>query len=364
MPDRSASPIARLTFLDCIRGIAALAVLFEHAGDRISPHLRDVSHAWFSFGKFGVTAFFLTSGFVIPFTLERGNSLKRFWISRFFRLYPLYWLSLCIVLASYACGISNAVTPDFCAHFLRNALANGTMLQQFLGIPNAEGLYYTLGMEMAFYLFASTLFFCKFHRRSLIIAWTASIALSLAGTLVPLFLHHRVPMAGLFYFLCMLIGTTTYRNFTKELSTRNLSVLLIFVALTTVAEIFCNYVLIKKADPGEQFTLPAVLLPWLTAYVVFLLAFKFRARSLPKLFAWLGTISYSVYLLHPSVARILPAGFHGVLSFLFVLAVTLLLSALTYRYVEQPFITLGRTLQQCSQESAAFRFSGSNAQAN
>src|SRR5450432_2123880 len=51
----------RLSFLDCIRGIAALAVLLEHAGERISPHLRDFSHDRFSLGKFGVTAFFLTS---------------------------------------------------------------------------------------------------------------------------------------------------------------------------------------------------------------------------------------------------------------------------------------------------------------
>src|SRR5579863_7940965 len=82
----------RLTFLDSVRGLAALAVLLEHVGDRLHPAFRVFTHDWFSFGKLGVTAFFLTSGFVIPLSLERGRSLKRFWISRVFRLYPIYWL--------------------------------------------------------------------------------------------------------------------------------------------------------------------------------------------------------------------------------------------------------------------------------
>ena len=226
------------------------------------------------------------------------------------------------------------------------------MLQQFLGIPNAEGLYYTLGMEMAFYFFASILFVCNFHRRSLQIAWTSAISLSLLGTLFPLLLHRRIPMAGLFYFLCLLVGTTIYRNFTNEVTTRRLAALLVFVSLTTVAEIFCNYVFIKKADLNEQFTLSAVLFPWLAAYVVFLLVYGFRAKTLPRIFVWLGAISYSVYLLHPNVARIVPGGTHGTLSFLCVLAVTLLLSTITYRYIEQPFIALGRNLQHRAQAPA------------
>ena len=78
----------RLSFLDFLRGIAALAVCFEHAGYRLWPHFREVTHSYFSFGKFGLTAFFLTSGFVIPYSLERSNSLRRFWVNRFFRLYP------------------------------------------------------------------------------------------------------------------------------------------------------------------------------------------------------------------------------------------------------------------------------------
>jgi peptidoglycan/LPS O-acetylase OafA/YrhL len=138
---------ARLTFLDFVRGLAALSVLLEHGGYRLSPDFRGFTHGIFSFGKFGVAAFFLTSGFVIPFSLERGGSLQRFWISRLCRLYPLYWLSMAVVLSLYFLHVPYSVSAEFAAHLVRNTLVNLTMLQGFAGIPNAEGLYYTIAQS-------------------------------------------------------------------------------------------------------------------------------------------------------------------------------------------------------------------------
>src|SRR6266849_3780243 len=230
----TASPptTGRLSFLDCVRGIAALSVLIEHAGDTLSPHFREFTHSTFSFGKFGVAAFFLTSGFVIPFSLERGNSLKRFWTSRFFRLYPLYWLSIGLAIGLYLCGVSDAVSPGFSEHLVRNALVNLTMFQEFVRVPDAEGLYYTLAMEMVFYIFFSFLFLRKLNRLSFPIAWLSCSALAVSGILVPLILHKRLPLAGLFYFLCLFVGTSIYRNFTGEASNRALAGLLSFVLLS------------------------------------------------------------------------------------------------------------------------------------
>jgi len=49
-----------------------------------------VADAWFvhnvfDIGKLGVTLFFLISGFVIPFSLDRDASIKSFAVKRFFR---------------------------------------------------------------------------------------------------------------------------------------------------------------------------------------------------------------------------------------------------------------------------------------
>jgi peptidoglycan/LPS O-acetylase OafA/YrhL len=336
----------RLSFLDCIRGIAALAVLVEHAGSGSWPAFHVFVHNSFNFGKFGVASFFLTSGFVIPFSLERSNSVKRFWINRFFRLYPLYWLSLLLLVVLYFTGAPNVFDPHFVSHLLRNLLVNVTMLQQFVGIPNAEGLYYTLCMEMALYIFLSFLFLRKWNHHSLRIAWIASIVLAAAGILSPLLLQRRIPMAGLFYFLCFFAGTCVYRHYTAHLSAKSLAVLLAFVSITTVAEIYCNYVVVKKVDSTEIFTLWAVLLPWSAAYLLFLAAYSFRSHKFPAFLIYLGTISYSVYLFHPSIGRVLSIAHLGpASSFLSVLVLAILIASLTYRFVENPSIRFGKQIQ-------------------
>ncbi|MDQ1519448.1 MAG: hypothetical protein QOI55_521, partial [Actinomycetota bacterium] len=162
----------RLTFLDSVRGLAAFAVLLQHGFAFYFPSFNRFAATRFDFGRMGVALFFLTSGFIIPVSLERGGSLKRFWTSRFFRLYPLYWLSLALVL------LLSTVQPDalfagFSDHIVRNTLVNITMFQEFVHVPHAIQLYYTLTLEMVFYLSCSVLFAIGLLRRSVALAVVA-----------------------------------------------------------------------------------------------------------------------------------------------------------------------------------------------
>jgi peptidoglycan/LPS O-acetylase OafA/YrhL len=334
----------RLDFLDCIRGLAALAVFMEHAGDRLWPHFNEFTHDSFSVGKFGVAAFFLTSGFVIPFSLERGNSLKAFWISRFFRLYPLYWLSIAVVSGLYLLGVS-VVDSAYPLHMARNAMINLTMFQEFVKVPDAEPLYYTLAMEMVFYVSFSVLFVTKLNHYSLRIAWLGCAALSVVGIAAPLLLHRRVPLAGLFYFLCLSVGTSVYRNFRGEVSGRMLTALIGCILLGGIIEIYCNYAFVKKDDLTERFTFWAVFLPWFGAYVLFLGAYLLRAHRFPRMLVWLGTISYSLYLLHSPFVVLVPRWSNLFFSFAVMLAVMIMGSSLTYLLVEKPFIDWGKRIQ-------------------
>src|ERR1700733_11044068 len=80
----------RLAWLDGMRGIAALCVVYTHFGARVLPTL----HAWiyrvFDPGLYGVLVFFLISGYIVPASMERKGSLRTFWVSRLFRLFPLF----------------------------------------------------------------------------------------------------------------------------------------------------------------------------------------------------------------------------------------------------------------------------------
>lgn len=94
----------KITFANQLRGIAALSVVVTHyfavffgmqdvlAAQTFSPNMHFVPPAWtdylyfrhFNFGPFGVAVFFLISGFVIPFSIEK-LSPRRFLVARAFR---------------------------------------------------------------------------------------------------------------------------------------------------------------------------------------------------------------------------------------------------------------------------------------
>ncbi|MFD2348340.1 acyltransferase family protein [Nonomuraea ferruginea] len=71
---------SRLGWLDALRAVAALVVVYEHALNPLYPELRAVTGPWFDAGIYGVMVFFLVSGYVIPASLERRGSVAGFWV--------------------------------------------------------------------------------------------------------------------------------------------------------------------------------------------------------------------------------------------------------------------------------------------
>jgi peptidoglycan/LPS O-acetylase OafA/YrhL len=343
---RSTPNSTRLHFLDVIRGLAALAVVLEHSGDRIFPAFREFTHDTFSVGKFGVTMFFLTSGFVIPLSLERHKSVASFWKSRVFRLYPLYWFSLLAAVSLYMIGFRQMLAPQFADHLLRNILVNTTMLQELVRVPHAIGLYYTLTIEMVFYLACTALRCARLLSRSYVLCWAALVFTAAAGIAVPLILHRRVPMAGLFYVLTLGIGTVFLRHYQQHISTKSLISILTSTILLAAIAVWLNYVVHEKTDVSERFSFIAVFAPWLTAYLVFFLSYLARRVRFPALLLWLGDISYSVYLLHHLWLFALPEKTNSFTEFLLLIGGVLVTSSATFYLIEKPMIALGRTNTQ------------------
>jgi peptidoglycan/LPS O-acetylase OafA/YrhL len=89
----------------------------------------------------------------------------------------------------------------------------------------------------------------------------------------------------------------------------------------------------------------------LLAAATFGIAMAVRNRKIPRVAAWLGVISFSVYLLHPLVFnayRSIPALHHKhpvpdqIALFAAIVAVIIAASAVTYYLVEKPMQRLGR----------------------
>src|SRR6201996_6999284 len=95
---------SRLAWLDALRGFAALCVVFDHGSSLLLVPVRSYLYHWLNLGQYGVFVFFLVSGYIVPASLERKGSVRGFWISRGFRLYPLYALAIVAAAAAYALG--------------------------------------------------------------------------------------------------------------------------------------------------------------------------------------------------------------------------------------------------------------------
>jgi peptidoglycan/LPS O-acetylase OafA/YrhL len=269
----------RLEEVDVLRGFAAVWVMLSHYGphwnDHIAPTLVIVPlHA----GIWAVKLFFVISGFVIFMTLERCRSVTDFAVLRFSRLYPAYWASLI-----FATVVSVAVFGD--QFWPGGFLANLTMFQEFLGFGNYDNVYWSLTVELAFYLNAAWLFALGLHRRvtGIVLVWLiGSVAWALfvrvPGTehrdwVARLFAFDHAPYfaMGIVFFEASRAGWSRMRG--------------ALIALAILVETLLN----GWVGLGVS----------MFVATVFYLALSGRLAFLPnRITLWLGGISYCLYLIH------------------------------------------------------------------
>jgi peptidoglycan/LPS O-acetylase OafA/YrhL len=329
----------RMAFIDVGRGIAAGTVLLTHASFAQHPLISHGMEYWFNPGVFGVTLFFLISGFIIPASIEHGG-LRRFWIARFFRLFPLYWLSIVLAVFLMALG-AHINAHQFSA---REILLNCTMLQEYLKVPHLLGLYWTLGLEMAFYLICSAMFATGLYRHTVSITWIIAIGLILID-LACIALHRSLPFGRIQLLIAAFVGTALYRVATGSVPLRSLLPLGAVLAISLTAAAWLRFSLYPGPSiQAHFFSFGCILSSWLSAYALFFALFVKRSRCFPAPLIWLGTVSYSVYLLHPLVLSLLPPGLPLVASSCAVILITVALAHYSYVFIEKPCIALGRNL--------------------
>lgn len=152
---KSLETAARLRVLDALRGLAALSVVWfhlAHANGLIEPGTAIYRAG--TYGWVGVEVFFVISGFVIPYTLDRNqyrvSQYGRFLLKRVIRLDPPYLVSILVFIA-LAAYFSAANHTPFRFSGTQILLHLG-YLNVFFGYEWINNVYWTLAIEAQYYL--------------------------------------------------------------------------------------------------------------------------------------------------------------------------------------------------------------------
>jgi peptidoglycan/LPS O-acetylase OafA/YrhL len=363
---------SKVAFAHVLRGIAALSVVISHCLSafwtepslslfvNLPPVRQTVPnpvivqlinfipfHVW---GAVGVALFFMISGFVIPFTLQR-RSRSAFLMARALRIWPTLIVGLLIASVAVACGswIERRPLP----WTVLDLLANISLLGNYLAMPRIDGVVWTLEIEIKFYvlmaLFAGVVRRGQFAHILIIALAIASVAAAIEVIIAasppisaPYFLMLQLACNDAHMIAFMFIGVLFNFYYHGFISART-------AVATIVGLAVVNAALWMGAPHGGNKRVD-FLLCYAGAAIAFALCFLARRRfSLHGVWARLGDISYPLYLGHATLGYtalnlFVRSGVSPTLAITITLAAIICMAAGVHRLVEVPSREYGRRL--------------------
>ncbi len=368
--------------LDPLRFFAAAIVSFYHTDMMlVSNHLKKDYYYFFPFqhGDIAVIFFFVLSGFLITFLLlnekdQTGKiSVKKFYLKRIFRIWPLYFLMIGLSI-----GYFN--TSDFFQH---QAIPNYTKLYEHIGLyallflliaPNMVTLgvpsigyanpTWSIGVEEQFYLIWPWIIRGKHALRNICIIIICVFLLTngLSGRILGALTAHHVLQTGslpasiLFYVDQFFTSGYSFRIDAMAIGAIGSYVLVRSPGLLTI--------IYGKAFQFFLYVILFVLLlfPHFVVYQFYALVFILIILNLcgnrmtivtikSKVLNYLGKISYGIYMFHliamvPSMLFVtavlkLPINFYTeILTCLISLGITILIASFSFYSFERFFFIL------------------------
>jgi peptidoglycan/LPS O-acetylase OafA/YrhL len=381
LAEQAAQPI-HFPWLTEVRFFAAFAVLIHHTAQaRWLAGLGSQPQGWIEhLGNHGVRVFFVLSGFLITHLLltERAKTgtiaIKKFYLRRVLRIWPLYYALLAVAIAVPASWFvvkePSLIATLAAAKFQAWEIKFG--LLAFL-LPNVAVMIYpamlgfaqawSVGVEEQFYLLWPVLMKKLGDRPLLALSGVLSVKVAIvlvfnyifffSGWQMPPQLQQQLAAAfncvNIFQIEAMVIGgTAAYlllqnRQFFVSLTRNNI------FRLTICA---CMIACLSQAwsQLHEQIGCDIV-------YALLLLTLTLNGQKLPefleKPLTYFGKISYGIYMLHPLVIGLvvkalsmtkIPVSntFFGVLMCLSIITLTLLVSSASYELFERRFLNIKR----------------------
>lgn len=340
----------QLPCLDGLRAIAILLVVWHHTGGSVSDFW------WLRGGYHGVTLFFGISGFLITFLLERERSrfgrlsLGKFYARRALRIFPLYYIVL---------GVYCVIVPIMESSELRREGFWGNLpfflsysSNWFVGREDGGTVFFfswSLATEEQYYLVWPVVLLI-FSRRIAAAVCLSGLLLGVGVKLV------FAPIVGQSAFVCVVLASISPAIcigslFGLAASSRSGFSWLAFVFSSCVVRFgLVLLALIAVAAELPEAIVGAVLATTVVGLVLGSGVVIKRVLEFPAL-AWVGQRCYGIYLWHLLCknAVLIGAGVLGVRPrisgggaglFCLTLALSLVVAAVSYRWIESPLLAL------------------------
>jgi peptidoglycan/LPS O-acetylase OafA/YrhL len=348
--------VSHLPSLDGMRAISILLVLAFHAYLAYVHPAGDSSYWWY-LGRFGVYVFFVISGMLITWLMIRerdatgGFSLRNFYIRRFLRILPVFWLLILVVIALKCAHVISISRYDIirALTFTHNYPASIAHPNWFAGWLDHT---WSLSLEEQFYLLWPSLF-ALLPRR---IAPRAAVILAFSGPILRILFFLMVPslrgldnngfeslvdlpMAGCA--AAFLLDSPVWRDRIRRIPVWP-ALVVTSTLLLVIAPILVGYLRPASApSPIAGFFMPTIEAVAIALTLLVVVAGK---RDLPfrllnsRVAVYVGKLSYSLYIWQQlfliSHVKV------SIFSLSWRLMAVYLTAFCSFRFVEQPFIKL------------------------
>jgi peptidoglycan/LPS O-acetylase OafA/YrhL len=324
--------VGRLPELDALRGIAAVGVVLCHLTSG-----RPQGEHFLKYGFTGVDLFFMISGFVILMSLENIKSWKDFVFRRAIRLYPAYWVAVILtaILLVYL-GFEH-----YNSRYLIKSVANLTMFQPFLLQEHLDNSYWTLIVEMHFYIIMLILYRLRMLKRIEVICSIFLVALLAVGTYLRYY-PPSIPTLWIIYRYAAIIicfpsfaaGIVYYKIMTEQVTAKRL--LLLALCLVTTYSFGTTDPRVLLVKPFNYYLILVLF------NVIFFLFVKSKLKFIVnKITLFYGAVSYSIYLINGTICfKLFPLLMAKHVEFwpsaILTLGVLTALSFLITKFIENP----------------------------
>ena len=312
-------------------------------------------------GAMGVQLFFIASAFTLFLSFSKRNSMEQFpvrnfFIRRFFRIAPIFYIAICYYLFQNWHSGRNVFTPgvphvfDIVSNFL---FVNGFSPYSIRSIVPGG---WSIAVEITFYAVLPFLYSKIKNEKHAFNFFVIALILNFIFTTI----LQKFPLIS----ETEIWNNFLYFNFINQLPVFALGILFFFIATKPTTQtfvfnaktvLFFVLICLLQLAVGIPFFLPYHIF-FSVFFTVFAIALHFKQPVIlvNRIINYIGTVSFSMYIIHFAVLYWLTY-FNKIdfvsnqfinygLKFIVVTGITITISSVTYYLIEVPFQSVGKKI--------------------